>query len=101
ADPRSSFESYPATVHEIATKAKAGDHAGALALLRGKGADEARINAEKNQAIAANSDKRATDFMANAHSRASSVEWLGGVLLAISLAGGVLVGFMTGRSITK
>ncbi len=100
-DAISSFEAYSATVHEIAAKAKAGDHAGALALLRGKGADEARLNADKNQAITANSDKRASDFMENAHSKASSVEWVGGILLAISLAGGVLVGFMTGRSITK
>ena len=100
-DDLTSFDTYTETVKEIAAKAKAGDRQGALALLRGKGADAARLNAEKNQAIAANSDQRAENFMQEARSKAAEVEWMGGILLAASVLIGIAIGFLTSRSITR
>ena len=100
-DALSSFSTYNDTVKQIADKAKAGDRAGALALLHGVGADAARVNADKNQAITADSDQRAESFMETARAKAAEVEWLGGFLLGASLLIGLVVGFVTARSITR
>ncbi len=96
----SSFATYTDTVKEIAAKAKAGDRNGALDLLHGKGAVAAKINSDKNQAIAASSDQRAANFMEDAHATAVKVEWLGGILLGASLLIGIVIGFIIARSIT-
>jgi len=100
-DSLSSFATYTDTVKQIAAKAKAGDRAGALALLHGIGADAARVNSEKNQAITANSNQRAESFMESARAKSAEVAWLGGALLGASLLIGLVVGIITARSITR
>jgi len=100
-DALAGFSNYTDTVKEIAAKAKAGDRNGALELLHGKGAVAAKLNSDKNQAISANSDQRAEDFMEAARATAARVEWLGGILLGTSLLVGVAVGFVIARSITR
>jgi len=100
-DALASFATYRDTVKQIDAKARAGDRAGALALLRGIGADTARVNAEKNQAISSFSDKRAEEFMDQARARAAAVTWAGGVLLVVSTLLGVTIAVITARSIVR
>ena len=95
------YRAYRALSQDIAGLMKAGDRAGALALMRGKGAEVARVSAEANAAINDFSTKKAEVFMETAASTSAEVERLSLGLLALSLVVGGAVAFFTARSIAR
>jgi methyl-accepting chemotaxis protein len=90
---------YAATAMEIGAKVKAGDHQGALALLHGKGAAEAKANADKNLAIKEIVDHNADRFMEAARDKSTSATRLGIGFLCIGLIIGMGASVIISRSI--
>ncbi|HXP95274.1 MAG TPA: methyl-accepting chemotaxis protein [Telmatospirillum sp.] len=95
------YSSYKDMVAAIATKAKYGNHDGALALLRRNGTELAASNAGKNQAFDDSVGKKAAVFINSAEATSARVRWLGVSLLLTASIIGVLVGVVTSRSITR
>jgi len=95
------FRDYMSVSAETAALIKAGDRAGALALLRGRGAVAAQANVDANAAINDFSDKKAEAFMAMAIATSADVQRLSIGLLILSLCVGGAVAFFTARSITR
>ena len=93
------YQSYRAVADEIAVKVKGGDHAAAMALLRGRGADASAMSSKANAAIQDFASKKADAFMASAAETNSDVERMSVILLVLSLVVGGAVAFFTGRSI--
>jgi methyl-accepting chemotaxis protein len=96
-----SFNAFRADLDEIAAKMKAGDHGAALAILRGKAAESARVNGLKNEAILEFSAKKADAFMTSAVVTSSEVEQLGIGLLIAALVTGAVIATLIARSIAQ
>jgi len=95
------YTTYKSVADQIAVKAKAGDRAAALALLRGPGADATRLATAANSAIQEFASQKADAFMKNAAETNSDVERMSIGLLVLSLVIGGAVAFFTGRSIAN
>ena len=94
------FDEFKQTTDEIIAKAKDGDRAGALVLLRGKASEITEKNSQANIALFKASDRLAADFMEQARSRVAMVELFGIILLGVAVLVGAFVGFVTSCSIT-
>jgi len=95
------YSNYRAALVEIAAKAKAGDHEAALLLAHGKVLEFVKDAADRNEAIAEFSDKKAEAFMETAEATSANVMQLGIGLLVLSLVVGTTVALSITRSITK
>jgi methyl-accepting chemotaxis protein len=88
-------------ISEIAAEVKANRHETALGLLRGKGAEVAAINSEKNRQIAEIVQHNADLFMRHAETESDSVTRSGVGLLALTTLIGLLAAWVIARSITR
>jgi methyl-accepting chemotaxis protein len=95
------FRDYRAVISEIAAEVKANRHETALGLLRGKGAEVAAINSEKNRQIAEIVQHNADLFMRHAETESDSVTRSGVGLLALTTLIGLLAAWVIARSITR
>jgi len=100
-DAENAYKAYRALTKEIATDLEDADRGSALKLLRGKGADIAKMAAEKNQAIEEAASKRADAFMARAAETSTELARRSFGFLALSLIIGGIVALFTARSITR
>jgi methyl-accepting chemotaxis protein len=96
-----SYASYKTALAEITAMVRSGNHAGALSLLRGRAAEFAKANADKNQTISRIADKNADRFMESAEATSTEVTRLGIGLLVASVVIGGLASFFVARSITR
>jgi len=100
-DAIAAYNDYKAALVEMSKAMRADDHQTARALLRGKGADTAKKNAEKNQAISDYSAKKAESFMENAVETSDDVRLTSIILLTVALVSGLGVSILTARSIVR
>ena len=96
-----SYKNYQALLADVAAKVQAGDHEGAKQFLKGKAAEYAKINADKNEAIFVYSENKAASFMENAEATSEEVEKIGIILLVVAFGIGTFAAIFTARSIIK
>ena len=99
-DSMAGFNAYMAAANDVIVKAKSGDHAAVMSALR-KAGEISKVSSEKNTAIQAEAAKRADAFMERAEATRAETQLWSMILIALSMALGAAIAYLTARSISK